>query len=456
MLALVLAIIISAIENFFQLSKIRNLWKYITCAIGGASIGGAISAIVYFILGIFLHPAHVDARIVTTHPISGMIATINSVSPHAHPVSDTTTKDLSASETKDDDPFSLIPRDAELEKVELIERDSSEFRWIKTHDDTTFSLSIYAFSGCVTDSELNNALSDKAIYVRENIRNLRFLGDGDMQEILIDGQQSDFVILNKKKSISFTLKEGTTDSSLYISQFLADANLQAKTSGDLSIKLTRWLLERDEEKSHFIQRNISLFIDGEQKQISFAPLASNSDDEDLDCNILHNERSALNNLQFDTDPVAGLFIRIQRTNEPDGYVNDYDGQYELDNMSGWVRTPAVKMRYLSHSGKINKIYLDDSISEIKVEGKPQELSQGHWFDGLGSLTASYIDEGRLYVNGEYCTAWIDGKRINPTRWETFPIAFKIALGTLLLTVLAWITRLFAKLWRNDQRWSWAK
>ena len=378
------------------------------------------------------------------------------MSPHAHPVSDTTTKDLSASETKDDNPFSLIPRDAELQKVELLEQASSEFRWLKMHDDTTFSLSIYAFSGCMNDSGLNNPLSDKAIYLRENVRELRFLGDGDLQEILIDGQQSDFEIFNTKKSIRFTLKQGATDSSLYISQFLADANLQAKTSGDISIKLTRWLLERGEEKNHFIQRKISLFIDGERKQISFAPLANTLDDQDFDCNILHNEHSGLDHLQFDTDLIAGLFIRIQRTEEPDGYVNDYDGQYELDNLSGWVRTPAVKTRYLSHSGKISKIYLDDSISEIKVEGTPQELSQGHWFDGLGNLTASYIDDGRLYVIGEYCTAWIDGKRINPTQWETFPIAVKIALGTILLTVLGWITQLFAKLWRNDQRFSWAK
>ena len=458
-LAIVFAVIISLSENIFQLSDARKIWKHVTCAIGVVSIGVAISAFIYLILGMFLHPVHVDARISTTLPVTGTIATQNSNIPHTHPVSVTTKiKKSSTSETIKDDPFMLIPKNAELRKLKLIGHDNSEFRWMNMQDDTTFSLSLYAISGCVNDFELDDALSEKAIYFQENVRDVKFQGDGDMQQILIEGQQSDVVVSNEEVT-QFTIKQGATESSLDIHQSLnGNANVQAKTSGDISIKLTRWVVEQDEKKINFVQRSFSLYINDKLKQIRFVPMTHISDDVDTECKTFLNEHTTSEYLQFNTQLVAGIFVRIQRTDEPDGYITDYDGQYELVNPNGWIITPEVEVDYFSrsHTGKINSVQLKGPIGEIEVDNKTQELSQSQWFQGFGNLTASYFEDGKLSINGEYCTAWIDGKRLNPTRWENFLIEFKIALCSVIFTVLIWLILFFLKLWREDQILSWAK
>ena len=447
LLALIFPAIVWVSEFLVCYANGPMLQRYTISAIGAALIGLASSVMLYLFFAFFLHALPFDARIVTTLSVTGILGT----------------KRPTATQTPSRDDFTLIPTDARMQTIELFVHDNLEVRWNKSQDDTTFSLSLYAVSGCRSGSKLDDIPSEKAIFSQENVSDVRISGDAPTRWLQIKGEQSKIVISDTPNSM-FWLDEGTTDSSLKITQLLGDdANVQAKTSGNMAIMMTTALLEREGEGSRLVQRRFSLFVDGQEKAISFAPMVSLPEDGIVECKILSNDvadSSRTEKMQFEEQVIAGTLVHIQRTNEPRGYFNDFDGHYDLHQPSGWLKAPAVELPQLTHrrTGKIDFIQLWGSISEIEIDGSPQEFSRSQRFRGFGDLTASYFKDRRLAIAGKFRAAWLGGERLNQTRWEMLPIEFQAGLGSILLAALYWLAKLIVyamQLWRENRRLFWA-
>ena len=447
LLALIFPAIVWVSEFLASYATGPMLRRYTISAIGVAFVGLSSSVMLYLFFAFFLHALPFDARIVTTLPVTGMLGT----------------QRPTATRMPSQDDFSLIPTDARMQTIELFGHNNLEVRWNKTQDDTTFSLSLYAVSGCRSGSKLDDIPSEKVIFSQENVSDVRIAGDAPTRWLQIKGKQSKVVISNTPNSI-FWLDEGTTDSSIKITQFLGDdANVQAKTSGNMAIMMTTELLEREGEGGRLVQRRFSLFVDGQEKEISFAPMASFPEDGIVECKILSNDvadSSRTPKMQFEEQVIAGTLVHIQRTNQPSGYFNDFDGHYDLLQPSGSLKAPAVELPQLIHrrTGKINFIQLWGSISEIEIDGNPRDFSRSQRFRGFGDLTASYLNDGRLGIVGKFHAAWLGGKRLNQTRWENLPVEFQVGLGPVLLAALYCLAKMIMysmQLWRENRRLFWA-
>ena len=446
LLALIFPAILWVSEWLFCHARVSMMWKHFVSAFGATLIGLASSVLLYLFFQFFLHALPINARIVTTLPVRGILAA----------------QRPSATQTSSQDDFTLIPTNAKLETLELLVHDNLEVRWNKAQADTTFSLSLYAVSGCDSSSKLDKMPHEKAIFSQENVSDVRISGDAPMRWLQIKGEQSKIVISGKPISL-FWLEEGSADSSLQITQFLSDdAHVQAQTSEDVAIMMTTALLEREVERSNLVQRRFSLIVDGQEKELSFAPMARFPEDYIVECKILSNDASdssRSSKIQFEGQIVAGTLVHIKRTDGPSGYFNDFDGQYDLYHASGHLKAPVVKLPHLfnSRAGKISGIELWESLSEIEIEGSPQTFSPSQRFRGFGDASASYLKDGRLSITGEFHAAWLGSKRLNQTHWERLHIVLKAALVPVLLAVLVWLAKLAKysmRLWREDRRLFW--
>ena len=442
-LALVSSVIAITTEMLFRNGNMGRISKVVISAIGIVSIGLLSSVFLYMSIVVILHPLPIEVRIVTTLPVSGTFGTERPL----------------PSQKLSDNPFALIPTDAQLHRSQLLGFDNLEFRWHKTHDDTTFSLSLYAVSECGLGSELEDLSSEKAVFSKSDVKKVRILGDATgRRELQVDGEQSEILISEAQtRSITtFWLEEGVTNSSLRITQLLGEnVKVLAKTSGSITVMMTGILLDRGDERSHLVQRHFSLIVDGEEKRITFVPVAKIPEDGRPECEILSNKSSNSEKFQFDEQMMAGIIIHLQRTGTPSGYLNDFDGQFDLIHPNGWFTAPSVDWKQLPRRGKMALIDLPGSIGEFDIEDIPQEFSHSQRFHGWGDLTASYVDNGRLMINGVYRAAWIGSKRLNPTRWESWPYGYKIALLTALLGVPAGLFSMVMRLWQEDRPLSWS-
>ena len=440
-LASVSSIIAFVSDMLFGHSNIGRLSKAIISAIGIMSIGLLSSIFLYMSIVLVLHPLRIEARVVTTLPVFGTLGT----------------EKPNASLKVSGNPFALIPTDTQLRRLELLGFDDLEFHWHRTQDDTKFALSLYAVSECNRDSEMEGLISDKAIFSKSGVRDVSILGNSTQRELQIVGEQSGVLISDTKdRSIrTFFLKEGFTESSMRITQLLdKHVKVQAKTSGSITVMMTGPLLESGEGRKNLVQSQFTLIVDGEEKRVTFLPVATIPDDSSPECKILWDQFANSDTFQFDDQIMAGILIQLKRIDTPTGYINESDGQYDLIRPGGWFTAPSVESKQLRGWGKMLHIDLPGSISEFEIEDIPQEFSHSQRFHGWGDLTASYLGDGGLMVSGKFRAAWLGTKRLNPTRWESWPPGFKIALLTALLGAPVGLFRMLMRLWQEDHTLSW--
>ena len=440
LVAFTLTIITCVVQKNIFRFNLTLISRFTLPAISVTLFGFAVSIFLFQAIVFFFHPLPVDAKIATTFPIAGTIGTER--------------------QGDSQDSFSLVPANVELHRAELFGAPHSTFNWKKTKDDTTFSLTLVAVSGCNTSSALMAIQEHYEIISVGDITEVHISADTSMRQLSVDGEQSKVTLFGSPISI-FWLDYGKVESTRSITQFLGDdTSVSVNTSGSISVMTTSALLDRMDDQSLLANRTFSVSVDGTVTKLTFSAPDNIDKDVPIKCKILSREAFNSENVTINQHVTAGILVRLERTTSPITYFNDSDGMYTISQPSGWFKVPSVELEDLSRSpsGKIGLIELRGSIDQMRINSKIRQLHKNHRFHGYGNLRASYPKDGTLSIAGRFHSAWLDNTRLNLTRWETWPIELRIALMSILIPILFAFRQIilyFLALWRDNVLLKWS-
>ena len=419
LVALFFAAVFGGTQRLFRNSNLRLCLRPLVASTVALGCGVVCSSALQLLLTSALHPLPANVRISGKIPASRIITS------------------ATCSSTKEDWP-SFIPEDARVQNLSLRWFGDLGVRWNKTQEDTTYSLDVYAVSGCSNISQIEELLDKEPIFSQESFRRVIVNTLGKLGSVggslFIDGKQTGISVEGSPVRIVW-LDRDEGDSALDITQFLAEEMaVEARTSGSISAMMTGLLFESAEYQPSVASRDFSIVVDNQEKHITFSPPKEVDTSERLVCRVLQRDVGNEDNILFNSQMLAGLFLQIERTSRPTGIYNQSDGQLSLVDPKGWLEVSGVSQ---SHScGNIGRINVNNPTGRIEIDGNSQELHGDRAFEGFGDITLSYSKDGDVVIQGEYDAAWLGIQRLNQTRKEIGALDL-ILMALALLVLFIW-------------------
>lgn len=388
-------------------------------------LGFVCSGIIYGVLGLFTHLMPVNAVISLEGAVSGYIS-----------------RDPPSSlDQRDSRTFTLIPSDLRFKRLEITGSDDLSVLWERTETNTEFSLSVHLVDTCWSSSDLDEEPEFAPIFVQDNVKTVEIVSNATSKQIQVLGDQLGFEVTDSPIS-SFWVDNDQALSSVDITEFLAsDARVVTSTDGTISIRLTGATLARSEDMTVLSEKYFTLNVDGTTLRLEILPPPMLNDEKIGDCSFVKAETDENGNFKLDNVVIGGVFLMIERTTVPVGYVSDTDGILHIENANGWLEVPDISTQSLNSSeGRVNFLSFSSPSSLVVIDGTQVDMTAGQNFAGFGNVYTRYRNDGVLLATGELKAAWAEGKRLNQTRWERVPTELRVALLTAFATFMLWASR----------------
>lgn len=424
--AFVLAVVIAGSLRLFRSSKIPSPWvPYIASGIA-LTVGIFSSVLMHLILRSVLHPLPADIRITSGIPTSTItVGPVDTSSQNEWP--------------------NLIPKNAEVESLDLTVLDNVEVQWQKTEAQPNYSLSLYAIHGCRDISDFRELAIKEPVFLQESISNVSFLADLKMSFLFVDGKQTQINIDGSPIKVGWLDRDGE-NSTLDIQHLLSeDTTVQARTSGSISAMITGGLPVPEEGQPFRSSERFSLIVDDQEMHVIFSHAAEERLPEPMECTALLPNYEDAKVIQFDSHWLVGLFMHIERMESTDLVNSDYDGQLSIVDPKGWLEVKGIDP---SHSvDSIGFISIAKPTGRMEFEDTFEDLNGDQAFQGYGEIGFSFSHEGNLLIDGEYYASWLGTRRLNRARFEVGPLellVLLIPLGVLFFWPRKWIRKEWAR------------
>ena len=166
---------------------------------------------------------------------------------------------------------------------------------------------------------------------------------------------------------------------------------------------------------------------------------------------------AFNDLPSDTVSVT-ILVKLKSL-APVTLSEEADGDIKLSSVNGWTSLTQIKEPLLStsQSGKLGLLIISTGLKSLTIDGATKRVKVTDNLWALGDLGASITEDGDLEVAGTADRTWLNGRRLNQTRWEHFPDAWRLPLFGSLFAGLAWLLNagrgFLRRRWHEDV-WDW--
>lgn len=115
--------------------------------------------------------------------------------------------------------------------------------------------------------------------------------------------------------------------------------------------------------------------------------------------------------------------------------------------NGWLEIAGLEPEKLAEKdlGGTDFIGIGRGLKELLVEGARIEIRRDQQLIVLGDLRGGYGEDGTLRISGDARAAWLESRRLNPTKWERLPTEMQIFVLTSFVAMLAGVANLWRKL-----------
>lgn len=123
---------------------------------------------------------------------------------------------------------------------------------------------------------------------------------------------------------------------------------------------------------------------------------------------------------------------------------------EVSGGNGWFAVKGIapdRMRN-EYLGITDFLIVDQGVKQLSVDGARVDTVKSSRVVIMGDLSGSYDEEGDVHVEGSAQAAWLDGRRLNPTKWERLSNELRIFVLTTIVAAVAALGRLMARLLRR--------
>lgn len=331
--------------------------------------------------------------------------------------------------------------------------DNANLSWKATSSEE-FEVYISAFDGCLTE-DLFNASRDRGKPLKiQNIKNLSLTLDSGMVILgtrAIDGNieisQSDV-----QPSWHYTNDEGHV---LHRFATAADTAEYWSNKANLKFSLQLPLLDLDNSKATPIERTIKLTVNDKTYSLTFKP----SDNQgEVPPNLCAPFNLSPQPLTLRTNISRGssikLSIELRQSQKPKTYNFTKQNSIALTGLNGWHTIDHIKperIEDLISPGEMQGLQIAGNIDYLRLNGEAiKNLHEHEYSFYSASIMGRADDKGSMIYQGSADWVWVDGKRLNKTRWESLDSATQGILLTLAgLLVIAFARTLHVCMKKND-------
>lgn len=221
---------------------------------------------------------------------------------------------------------------------------------------------------------------------------------------------------------------------LKITHFVSPKDvIEAQISADTAVTLTGAMLRSAGNVSIPVERTLDLQIGPEKYQVLFAKPIVGRRDRALKCHV---GKPHLQNGRFSSDEqamLAGVLLKFE-PERPRTFFAARDAKLRVAGASGWFSVDQIPIDGLSRGtlGKTGFLTFSGPIESFRLDGKDVEHRNHDTFAAIGDLKASWLNDGKLRIQGAVGRLWRGPERLSPTRWERMPLELKLALLPFLV------------------------
>lgn len=192
--------------------------------------GVSISLVLYITISTLLQPVEVKARVVTTLPVKGVIGK--------------TYEKRGGSINQN--LFRFTGQRTEVANVELSGTRELDWKWVRSDQETAFSVTVHAVGGCYTLDQLKDLDEGTPIEKIQDVTQLRITTDGFFTDFFLRGRQIGIQV-DRDTVSQFWISESDTGSGVELTEFVADeTTITSNTKDDMAILVTASTARRDD------------------------------------------------------------------------------------------------------------------------------------------------------------------------------------------------------------------
>lgn len=198
---------------------------------------------------------------------------------------------------------------------------------------------------------------------------------------------------------------------------------------------------------------ININVDGRERSFVFNP-ASTKSSADTCAPYNLSSFSATSAANISRSGVVKLVLEVRRIDSGDMFGFVKNSPFEISGIVGWLTANKLdfdRVSALITPGVLQGLQLAGKIDYLRLNGEDvQGLDSRQFSFYNGTIKARAVDAGSMLYQGVADWIWVDGKRLNKTRWESFDGATQgILLSLLGLLLIGFLKTLHICIRDND-------
>lgn len=416
--------------------------------------GLAVSIVVYYALLFFYKPLPVRISLTASHPFSGGFA------PHPRGPA---VKRLMNSDDHDlardgSGAFGLLPESASGGRGEVNSPAGRlRVRWRRNRPDGDFVASLAFYADCLGYDQVAKL---------SKVQGMTALSDVDALDLRFDAGQT-FLDIPAHPRNGFSYDEPqpalvTTDvekAGTTVTYFSAGRGRLRNVGPERQeFFLNAMLMKSVKGDVIMVPRALRIVVNGVPQRVRFASTGTINPHAAMKCRAL--SLSGLGRVDPSRGVIrvaqshltsAGVLVRLTPAHQRSTTVlRTPVHSVEVSGGNGWFAVTGIAPDRLKNGylGITDFLIVNRGIEELSVDGVRVDVVKSSRAAITGDLSGSYDEEGDVHVEGSAQAAWLNGRRLNPTKWERLSNELRIFVLTTIAAVAAALGRLMVRLLRR--------
>ena len=197
-----------------------------------------------------------------------------------------------------------------------------------------------------------------------------------------------------------------------------------------------------------IPRTITVEVDGEKRRWLFQRSDADVSSTKLECRSITSalpKDDSVEQVVVNGSEVAAL-VTITPTASKLAHPVEPEVTLTIQGANGWVSMTDLPTDEWMGVGRISALMVEGAVPDFEVNSVRVEVKSYDDIVMHGDLRGELIKGGDVKVSGKATALWKSSKRLNPTRWESLPSEWQLALLAAFASFLTFMMGMIKWLW----------
>lgn len=416
--------------------------------------GVLVSASVYYIVAFFYQTEPIQLGVLLGSPVSGFFMP-QSIAAGKNKKNENSL--LNSTPT-----FDLVPRNVEGAIVNWTSPDGLlKAEWNSLGTSVTFNATIKLYSGCMDRKAINGVNSSGIPITLNNVNSLSVSFDRGLSIFDVGSKEADSILnLDPSAPSFYWIDRDEQSKNIKLTQFVDESAKMAywDRSDKISFYLTASLSKGIGNAIVASARMLHIQVNKRDYIISINRPSGIFQANKIVCKGI-NANNLLQSSHLDV-PTSTFFVsalvHIDRVQTADQAYGRKDGELRVSGGSGWISVGGLTENNLAESklGNLKALKFRGNVLNLEFDGTSIPVHPSDSYLAFGKFNGMFDETGQLRVLGTATDLWIDGLRMNSTKWEKLGWGQRLFLLTTLVTIFSIMIKIIIARLQNDSTVHW--